>query len=155
MAERPDNELTVAELKFWRRFMEGMGAFDGALNRQLQADSGISHLEFGVLVSLDEVRRGRRMSDLAQRLSISPSRLTHLVGRLEDRGWVERCPSADDRRATLAVLTDEGESVMREAWSGHARLLRSILIDEIDPEERATLERIFRGLARRANEAYR
>ena len=60
MAQRPDNELTVAELKFWRRFMEGMGAFDGALNRQLQADSGIS--DFGVRSFIVPAMRKRTAS---------------------------------------------------------------------------------------------
>ena len=155
MTDRPDNELTLAELKFWRRFAAGMFAFDAALDRQLREDAGVSHVEFGVLVALDEIRSGRRMSDLAERLHISPSRLTHLVGRLEDRGWVDRRPSDDDRRVTVAFLTPAGGAKLREAWSGHARLLRSVLIDPLDPRERAMLEQVFRDLAGRADESYR
>ena len=48
------------------------------------------------------------MTELAQAVKITRSRLSHAVARLEKNGWVRRedCPS--DKRGQNAVLTDEG-----------------------------------------------
>nr|BFE71251.1 hypothetical protein GCM10020092_045520 [Actinoplanes digitatis] len=59
-----------------------------------------------MLASLSEApERTRRMSELAALANGSLSRLSHVVKRLEKRGWIERkaCPS--DGRYTNAVLT--------------------------------------------------
>ena len=62
-----------------------------------------------ILAMLSEVPgRTLRMSDLAAVTQSSQSRLSHAVSRLERNGWVRRTPCPDDRRSTLAQLTDAG-----------------------------------------------
>jgi DNA-binding MarR family transcriptional regulator len=48
---------------------------------------------------------------------LSRSGLTRLVDRLESSGYLKREPFADDRRGTLAVLTDAGVEELRRIWA--------------------------------------
>ncbi|MEG3843954.1 MarR family transcriptional regulator [Microcoleus sp. herbarium14] len=58
-----------------------------------------------------------RLSDLAQKVLLSRSNLTHLVDRLEKAGllYPERCPS--DRRGIYAVLTEAGLEMQQKMWT--------------------------------------
>src|SRR5947207_13594081 len=49
---------------------------------------------------------GMRPSDLAARMRISKQALNYLLGDLEQRGYVQRCPDAADRRSRRIALTD-------------------------------------------------
>ena len=53
------------------------------------------------------------MRNVAQWLACDASNVTGIVDRLEERGFLRRRPSADDRRVTMLELTDEGSSVTR------------------------------------------
>src|SRR5207244_4503209 len=93
----------------WRAFLGVQRLLPAALDAQLQRDAGMSHAEYMVLAMLSEAPdRSRRMSDLAARTTMSPSRVSHTVSRLEGRGWVIRRPATDDGRGSIAALTDEG-----------------------------------------------
>ncbi|QSE41304.1 MarR family transcriptional regulator [Rhodococcus erythropolis] len=84
---------------------------------QLHADAGISHMEYGLLAALSTATdRTMRLRDLARIANGSLSRLSKLMNKLSDRGWVERRPDPQDGRSTLATLTDSGfDKVARTA----------------------------------------
>jgi DNA-binding MarR family transcriptional regulator len=60
------------------------------------------------VLHLIEPGRPLPMRRLAETLSCDASNVTGLVDRLEDRGLVERRPSADDRRVRMLRLTPDG-----------------------------------------------
>ncbi len=70
------------------------------------------------------------MSELARKLSISPSSATELVDRLVDHGWVQRRTAPNDRRAVVIDLTPRARSMAQEVRSlvqrGVAELLRPL-----------------------------
>ncbi|HEX7663787.1 MAG TPA: MarR family transcriptional regulator [Polyangiaceae bacterium] len=92
---------------------------------------GLVQLSFGVQavlgrvaerhdLSLAQVRllgilRGREpgMLELADYLRLDKSSITGLVGRAEERGFVRRSPSPDDRRAVRVSLTAKGRELAR------------------------------------------
>ena len=53
------------------------------------------------------------MRDLAEALACDNSNVTGIIDRLEDRGLVERRPSAADRRVKMLVVTEAGIDVRR------------------------------------------
>jgi DNA-binding MarR family transcriptional regulator len=79
--------------------------------------------------------RSLRMSDLAVRANSSPSRLSHAVARLEERGWVRREPAPKDGRGTVAVLTDAGVEMLVSTAPGHVAAVREHLFDRLTPEQ--------------------
>ena len=74
-----------------------------------------------------------RMSQLADMIIQSRSRVTHTATRLERRGWVERRPAAGDGRGIELVLTPEGRAAVEEAAQVHVRSVREHLIGQMDP----------------------
>ena len=114
-----------------------------ALDAQLQRDAGLSHFEYMVMVNLSNAEdHVLRMSQLAALCHSSLSRLSHVVARLERRGWLRRDPCPDDGRATLATLTDDGFAKLASAAPGHVDAVRAYVVDALDPEQLGQLSAI-------------
>lgn len=128
--------LTAEQQLAWRPFVALLFRLPAALDAQLQRDAGISHFEYMVLSSLsDAPQRTLRMSELAGMASGSLSRLSHVVSRLEAKGWVRREPCPGDGRFINAVLTDEGWQKVVATAPGHVAAVRQFLIDNLTDEQ--------------------
>jgi DNA-binding MarR family transcriptional regulator len=128
--------LTDDERAAWVRLVSVIIKLPAALDAQLQRDAGISHFEYMVLSRLSEAPgRTLRMSDLAVLANGSLSRLSHVVTRLERRGWVRREPCPGDGRFTNAVLTDDGWAKVEASAPGHVEAVHELVIDALAPEQ--------------------
>jgi DNA-binding MarR family transcriptional regulator len=135
------------EQRVWRSFLEASRVLFDALDRQLQADADMPHAYYEILVRLSEAGdRTMRMSELADSLASSRSRLSHAVARLEERGWVRRRSDPTDRRGQWAVLTDEGFAALAAAAPGHVCAVRNSLFDALEPADVAALGRISEAI---------
>ncbi|RFS83703.1 MarR family transcriptional regulator [Actinomadura spongiicola] len=143
--------LDADEQETWRAFLWTSRLLNEALDRQLQRDSGMPHAYYMILAMLSESPgRARTMSELAELVHSSPSRLSHAVNRLEDAGWVRRSKQGADRRTTIAELTDEGFTALAKAAPGHVTEVRRHLFDPLTREQmlefRATLHTLLSTL---------
>ncbi|HIV58338.1 MAG TPA: MarR family transcriptional regulator [Candidatus Stackebrandtia faecavium] len=103
-----------------------------ALDRQLRRDADISHFEYHVLAALSAVSgHALRLSVLASMTESSLPRLSQVVDRLADKGWVRREPDPENRRFTLAVLTDHGYENLVEIAPGHVEEVRKLVFDPL------------------------
>ena len=119
-----------------------------ALDTQLRRDAGITHIEYGVLSSLSTAaERTMRLRELARIANSTLSRLSKVVDRLADRGWVERRPDPEDGRSTLATLTDQGWEKVRDTAPGHVERVRELVFDRLTGTEVAQLGAIASTLA--------
>jgi len=142
--------LTPAELADWRPLGGLLLKLPAALDTQMQRDSGLSHFEYLVLASLSEAPgRTRRMSALATLASGSLSRLSHVVKRLEGKGWITRQACQEDGRYTNAVLTDAGWEKVVASAPGHVEAVRSLILDALTEGELAQLGDIARRILTR------
>jgi DNA-binding MarR family transcriptional regulator len=124
----------------WRPFAALLLRLPALLDAQLQKDAGITHFDYIVLSRLSEAPgRALRMSELAATASSSLSRLSHVVSRLEARGWVRREPCPGDGRFISAVLTEEGWHKVVATAAGHVAAVRELLVDTLTGEEFAQL----------------
>jgi len=136
------------EQQAWRSYVRATRLLDGAIQRDL-ACHGFSHDEYEILVTLSEQPcHAARMSDLAQSVVNSRSRLTHTVGRLENRGYVRREASPDDRRGVVCVMTDEGYSALEMAAKSHVSGVLANLLDQMSREEFLALGSALEGVRR-------
>jgi Transcriptional regulators len=134
----------------WRTYIEASVRLQTRLDDDLQATSGLTLIDYHVLLLLAEAPGGRlRMGDLARRLVFSPSRLTYQVRSMERRGLLVREPDPDDRRGTRAVLTASGLRTFENAAPQHRRAVRRLWTDDLDDDELACLTRVFGRLGRR------
>ena len=146
--------LTAEEQHAWRSFIEGFRSLVDVLDRELHADSGLSHAYFEVLVPLSEhPQRAMRMSELADLTRSSRSRLSHAVARLEERGWVRRTDCETDKRGQVAELTDAGFAVVAAAAPAHVETVRRYLIDRLTPGQLAAMAEIGQIMLRTASES--
>jgi DNA-binding MarR family transcriptional regulator len=58
--------------------------------------------------------RAWSLSELAEHQSVSLPTMSNSVTILEDRGWVRRTRSEEDRRKVVIKLTDEGHQILAE-----------------------------------------
>jgi len=120
----------------WRSYLRMSRELLDQLDRELQASAGMPHAYYEILVVLSEVpSRSLRMTELADALHSSRSRLTHAVDRLEELGWVERSACPTDRRGTLAQLTHAGFEALSVAAPGHVEGVRAHLFDPLSAEQ--------------------
>jgi DNA-binding MarR family transcriptional regulator len=140
--------LSPDERDAWTALSWLMLKLPGAFDAQLQRDSGISYFEYLVLAGLSmSPGRRMRMSDLAQFVNGSLSRLSNVVKRLEERGWVLREPCASNGRFVEAALTDAGWAVVVKAAPGHVEAVRQYVFDALGPGQVAQLRDIGRQIA--------
>ena len=127
----------------WRRLAAVILKLPSELEAQLQRDAGMSHFEYWVVAVLSEApERTLRLSQLAAQANASLSRLSHVVTRLEKRGWVTRRPCPEDARATLAVLTDAGFDQVVAAAPGHVEAVRRFVFDGLAADDVRDLARV-------------
>ncbi|AVZ74199.1 MarR family transcriptional regulator [Streptomyces lunaelactis] len=128
--------LNERELAAWKAFSAVMIKLPAALDAQLQREAGLNQFEYLVLAGLSESPGRRlRMSTLAVLANGSLSRLSHVVKRLEARGYLRREPCSDDGRYTNAVLTDDGWTKIVATAPGHVTAVRSLVVDALEPEQ--------------------
>jgi len=136
--------LSSDEQRAWRAYMDGHQRLMSELNRQLQRDNDLSVAEYRILVLLSEAPdRSLRMSDLADGVLSSRSRLTHQIRRMEAGGLVRRTSCEEDGRGVRAHLTDEGMNRLRAASAGHVTEVRRDFVDLLTPTQLRTIAEVF------------
>ncbi|RSN61477.1 MarR family transcriptional regulator [Amycolatopsis sp. WAC 04182] len=151
-APDPDEALwlTPAEKEAWTGLVSLVLLLPGRLESPLQHDAGLTLFEYLTLSHISEAPDRRlRMSELAYLANGSLSRLSNVVKRFEQRGWVERTPDPGDGRYTLAVLTDDGYDVVVAAAPTHVRSVRELVLDPLTAEDQQALARIAAKLRTR------
>jgi DNA-binding MarR family transcriptional regulator len=141
--------LDAEERQAWLALAGVLVRLPAALDVQLRRDAGISHFEYQVLALLSEAPdRTLRMSELAMRAEGSLPRLSQVVTRLEQRGWVRRTLDPADGRYTLATLTDQGRAKVTEAAPGHVEEVRRLVFGPLTRAQCRQLREIGRRIMR-------
>lgn len=112
---------------------------------------GLSYARYEVLTLLSFTQRGELpLSKIGDRLQVHPASVTGAIDKLEQQGLVERLPHPEDRRATLARITDRGRDVAEQSTSA----LNSGPFDDIglSPERTERLIRLLAELRRAAGD---
>ncbi|MFJ9637983.1 MarR family winged helix-turn-helix transcriptional regulator [Streptomyces sp. NPDC101178] len=135
--------LDSQEKATWTGLISLVLLLPGKLESPLREEHGITLFEYLVLSHLSEAPRRRlRMGELAFLASGSLSRLSNVIKRCEQRGWVVRSPDPADGRYTLAELTDTGFEIVDQAAPTHLRAVRGIVLDSLSTADQKALARI-------------
>ncbi|MEU8566350.1 MarR family transcriptional regulator [Streptomyces cyaneofuscatus] len=135
--------LNSQEKAAWTGLISLVLLLPGKLESPLREEHGITLFEYLVLSHLSEAPRRRlRMGELAFLASGSLSRLSNVIKRCEQRGWVVRSPDPADGRYTLAELTDTGFDIVGQAAPTHLRAVRGLVLDSLSTADQKALTRI-------------
>ncbi|MGC5166827.1 MarR family winged helix-turn-helix transcriptional regulator [Luteimicrobium sp. DT211] len=141
--------LTADQMRSWLRLQAVVELLPGILDQQLQHDAQLTHYEYLTLAMLSESEdRSLPMSALARRTNATLPRLSHVVRRLEERGYVRRSPAPDDGRVTVAALTEAGWEKVVASAPGHARNVLEHVYDQLDDADVADLVRVLGKIVR-------
>lgn len=139
--------LTADERLTWMALHRVSILLPTEMDRQLREDSSLSFVEYYVLVMLSEqADRTLRLTKLAVLVNAELSRLSHLVGRLERRGFIRRQVDPTDKRCTNAILTDVGLAQLQAAAPEHVRTVRRLIFDVLEPAEQHALRKALRRI---------
>lgn len=143
-AKQPETRwLDDDEREAWFALVSVLMRLPQALDQQLRADANITHFELSVLTVLsNSPQQTMKMSSLAATVEGSLSRLSQVVTRLEDRGWVERVSDTEDRRTTWALLTPTGREVVECTAPAHVATVRKLVIDPLTRSQLQQLAQI-------------
>ncbi|NYE95748.1 DNA-binding MarR family transcriptional regulator [Psychromicrobium silvestre] len=144
--------LSDQERRAWLALIFTFATLPHEFDVPLQRAAQLTMFDYNVLAMLSEQReRTLPMSELASRTNASLSRLSHVVQKLERRGLVRRDAHFEDGRVTTARITDEGVALVVRLAPEHVENVRSLVFDQLEPEEVQQLDRITRKLLRRLN----
>lgn len=117
--------LTDEEMGAWQALLHTYHQVIRTLDRELRQEHDLPLAAYDVLLRLARApNRALRMSELAERVMLSPSGMTRLVDRLAAKGLVRRRTDPGDGRVALAGLTDQGLRLLRRAARTHLRGIR-------------------------------
>ena len=135
VGEQTDRWLTEGELTSWLSVVRLITRLPWAIDTQLQRDADLSMVEYMTMaMQTGAPERTMRMSELAEKTSTSLSRLSHLVKRLESRGYARREPDPADGRFTSAILLPAGLAKLESAAPAHAAYVRHLVVDNLSAE---------------------
>ena len=142
--------LTPAEKKAWTGLASLVLLMPGRLESPLQQEAGLTLFDYLTLSHISESPDHEiRMSELAYLANGSLSRLSNVVKRFEQRGWVRRSPDPSDGRYTLVALTGEGFAVVVVAAPTHVRAVRQHVLELLDEDDQRALALIAEKLRTR------
>jgi DNA-binding MarR family transcriptional regulator len=103
---------------------------------------GLTYPQYVTMMALWE-HDGVKVGELGSTLHLDSATLTPLLKRLEARGYLTRKRSAEDERAVIVTLTDEGRALRERALSVPSCIAGCI---SISPEEAYQLKTLLEKL---------
>ena len=120
-----ETKLSDAEMRAWQAFLHAHHQVTRRLDAELRSEHELPLNAYDVLLRLARAPQQRlRMTDLAERVMMSPSGLTRVVDRLAAQGLVRRERFVRDARVMHATLTEDGRRLLRRAARTHLRGIR-------------------------------
>ena len=110
------------------------------LNRRVRQARPVGDLTFSQLSALTSLQLAGALTprELADMERVQPPTMTKIVGKLEDRGLVERTPHPTDGRQVILAPTEQGRAVYAQFERARNEWLATQLV-ALSPAERETL----------------
>lgn len=118
-----------------------------AVAERVRADllrHGLTAAEFGVLEALYH-KGPMLLGEVQKKILVSSGGITYLMDRLVTKGYTERRPCEEDRRASWAHLTPAGTALIENIFPGHAQMLQDTMAG-LDEREKEQAIRLIRKL---------
>jgi len=117
------------ETRLWLRMLSTTKLISTEIRKRLRAEFGATLPQFDLMAQLYREREGLRLGELSRRTMVTNGNITGLVERLEADGLVMRETPTDDRRVTVAKLTEAGMTTFSAMAEAHEGWLRDLMGD--------------------------
>jgi DNA-binding MarR family transcriptional regulator len=134
--------LPRADRELWRGFLTWSGDTLAAVGRDLAAHSSLSVQDIEILGRLWESDGRLDQQELQSWLRWSPSRLSHQLTRMSERGLLHRKATGIGRRMTVS-LTPAGREQTTAALPHLADAVRRHFLSTMSEEQKAALRALL------------
>lgn len=117
------------------------------------ATLNVTPVQFACLSQISR-QPGTDATRLASAVAFDRSTLGSVLERLELKGWIDRRPSAEDRRTKLLFITSAGECLLDAVGAGVEATQRRLL-EPLSPADRSTFLRLLGALVDGNNDVSR
>lgn len=112
----------------WSQVAVFAAAVDASLDKWLMDRHNIGLTEYRAIAHLSQASdKELRVNDLAVKVGLNQSSVTRLVSRLQAKGLTYRDVCPDDGRGVYAVITEQGQALLREAGTAYSERVRELL----------------------------
>lgn len=135
----------------WGALLQVHAALVPILDKEVHGQTGLPLSWYDVLLELETEPEGRlRMSDLAERVVLSRTRVSRLVDELVTRGLVAKEEHPDDRRSAYAVITKAGLTEFRATAPIYVRAIETQFASNLTNDELLALAKILNKISKPA-----
>lgn len=135
----------------WGALLQVHASLVPTLDKEVQRQTGLPLSWYDVLLELAAEPAGRlRMTDLAERVVLSRSRVSRLVDELAGRGLITKEEHPDDRRSAYAAITDAGLAEFHSTAPVYVRAIESQFAANLTDEDLALLGRVLNKIRKPA-----
>lgn len=136
--------LSEEEERIWLSLLEIHAALVRELDVRLLAEHNVPLGSLEALIQIAHANEGAMsVSELAERIRLSPSRASRLAMELEREGLVERRRDSADSRSTRVAATEAGRERLREAAPAYFSTIRAHLFEGLGERDVKQLARIL------------
>ena len=144
-------QIDLSAIHLWVILWRAWRAVGAHANRSI-AEFGMVPTDFGVLEAL--LHKGPlTVKQIGQKVLLTSGSMTAAVDRLSARGLVIRTDDAQDRRARIIQLTEQGRELIERAFACHRDAMERAL-EGFAEGERIILLPLLRALGRTAEENF-
>ncbi|MBC7596456.1 MAG: winged helix-turn-helix transcriptional regulator [Kineosporiaceae bacterium] len=135
----------------WGALLQVHASLVPTLDKEVQRQTGLPLSWYDVLLELAAEPAGRlRMTDLAERVVLSRSRVSRLVDELASRGLITKEEHPDDRRSAYAAITNAGLAEFRSTAPVYVRAIECQFAANLTDEDLALLGRVLNKIRKPA-----
>jgi len=127
----------------WVKLARAAESVGTRIHRHL-AVYGLTVSQFGALEALLHLGPLSQRT-ISRKILKSTGNITHVLDNMERKGWVNRRPDPNDRRAIQVHLTAEGRELITRVFPRHAAIIE-LEMGILSPEEQNELGRLCRKL---------
>jgi DNA-binding MarR family transcriptional regulator len=136
--------LSEDEERAWSGLVEAHDSLARALDARLLADHRLPLRTLEALIEIAHAESGSMsVSELAERIRLSPSRTSRLAIELERQGLVERERDSADTRSTRVAATQAGRDRLLEAAPTYLSTIRAQLFEGLGERDVKQLARLL------------
>lgn len=114
---------------------------------------GLNRTEFGVLELLYH-KGSQPLQQIGGKVLMSSGNITYVVDKLEQKSYVQRRASTEDRRLIYAEITDKGTQLIEEIFPKHAEVIKQAA-NGLSIEEKQVASKLLKKLGKYAEEGFK
>ena len=124
----PQQLIKMRQDNIGRLFQRAARMYSELALEKLQAAGyeGLTLFHTSLISNLDV--EGTRIVTLADRAGVSKQAMGQIVNDLEKRGYIERTPDPDDKRAVLIMFTETGYQFLEDAYQVKVEIEREFAV---------------------------